>query len=428
VVGSIGAIYKTTDSGTTWVAKTSGTNASLWGVFFVNENTGWAVGTDGCIIKTTDGGDSWEPQVCGFNYIFTDVFFHDENKGWIPMGLGRLLKTTDGGTTWTDQIIAPSTSNGFTSVHFCDQDNGWACGSSGLIMKTNNGGETWTQEETPTQIQFTSVCGTDASAAWVVGPGGVIMKYGEALNVGNLSHHNLNKAITDFNTTEDVILAYYQKDYLDYYKLAEVEVQLDTILHTSDSDLIITLSHSGKTDTLANRRGGNGDNFISTRLFDAATNPISSGSAPFTGDFKPDNPLKSFLGLDPNGEWELRIYDAKAGNSGFLQAWGLKLFFAGITGVVNETEYRKGDFILNQNYPNPYDKNTIISWEQADPAQVVMKVYNFLGQEISILIDKTMSDGHHEVIFDKAGLPEGVYFYQLRAYDFIETKKMVVCR
>ena len=426
VVGSIGAIYKTTDSGITWIAKTSGTNASLWGVFFVNENTGWAVGTDGCIIKTSDGGDSWEPQVCGFNYIFTDVFFHDENKGWIPMGLGRLLKTTDGGTTWTDQIIAPSTSNGFTSVHFCDQDNGWACGSSGLIMKTNNGGETWTQEETPTQIQFTSVCGTDASTAWVVGPGGVILKYGEALNVGNLSHHNLNKAITDFNTTEDVIFAYYQKEYLDYYKLAEVEVLLDTILHTSDADLIITLSHSGITDTLVNRRGGDGDNFISTRLFDAATNLVSSGSAPFTGEFKPDSPLKSFLGLDPNGEWKLSIYDGTTGNTGVLQAWGLKLYFAGITAVENESELNHGDFILNQNYPNPFNKCTTISWFQPTDAHVLLKVYDFTGREIKTLVDCAQAKGEQKVIFDATGLPAGVYFCQLRANGKIESKKMII--
>ena len=428
VVGATGAIYKTTDAGNTWISKTSGTNAALWAIHFVNENIGWAVGTEGNIIKTTDGGENWAAQVSGFSFWLQDVFFFNANRGWIAGGSGRLLKTTDGGTTWTPQLIAPTTMVDFSSVFFLDQNIGWACGSGGLIMKTSDGGLNWVQEEGLSQQGLSEVFFSEVNNGWAVGNGGVILKYGETINTGNLSHHNLNKAITDFNTTEDVIWANYQKEYLDYFKLAEVEVSLDTIIHSSDSDLIITLSHSGITDTLVNRRGGNGDNFIFTRLFDAATNPISSGSAPFTGDFKPDSPLKAFLGLDPNGEWKLRIYDAEAGNSGFLQAWELKLYFAGITGVVNETELRKGDFILNQNYPNPFDKNTIISWEQADWAQVVMKVYNFLGQEISILIDKTMSDGHHEVIFDKAGLPEGVYFYQLRAYDFIETKKMVVCR
>jgi photosystem II stability/assembly factor-like uncharacterized protein len=428
VVGSLGAIYKTTDSGTTWTAKSSGTNASLWAVYFIDENTGWAVGTDGCIMKTTDGGDSWDPQACGFNFLFTDVFFHDENNGWIPGGAGRLLKTTDGGATWTDQIVAPSTSNGFTSVYFCDQDNGWACGSYGLIMKTTNGGVTWTQDETPTQIQLNSVYCTDGSTAWASGTGGTILKYGEEINIGNLSHHNLNKAITDFNTTEDVIFAFYQNEYLDYFKLAEVEVLLDTIIHSSDSDLIITLSHSGITDTLVNRRGGVGDNFISTRLSDAASNPISSGSAPFSGDFKPDSPLKSFLGLDPNGEWKLSIFDGTAGNTGVLQAWGLKLYFAGITGAENEPAPYEGDFALHQNYPNPFTETTTISWQLQEDALIGLKVYDFTGREVKTLVDCEMVNGEHQVIFNAIGLPAGVYFYQLWSNVKVESKKMLLIK
>jgi len=202
-------------------------------------------------------------------------------------------------------------------------------------------------------------------------------------------------------------------------------VLLDTILHTSDSDLIITLSHSGITDTLVNRRGSDGDNFISTRLFDAATNLVSSGSAPFTGEFKPDSPLKSFLGLDPNGEWKLSIYDGTTGNTGVLQAWGLKLYFAGITAVENESELDHGEFILNQNYPNPFNKCTTISWFQPTDAHVLLKVYDFTGREVKTLVDCEMGKGKHQVTFDGSGLSEGVYFVGANALNIFLTKKIV---
>jgi hypothetical protein len=235
-------------------------------------------------------------------------------------------------------------------------------------------------------------------------------------------------SITDFNITEDVIISNYQIQYLDYFKLAEVEVRLDTIMHTSDSDLIITLSHSGITDTLVKRRGGDGDNFISTRLFDAATNPVSSGNAPFTGDFKPDSPLKSFLGLDPNGEWKLSIYDGAAGNTGYLQAWGLKLYFTGFTGNEKEPGSYSGYFTLNRIYPNPFNKSVKITWKLAIQAKVVLNVYDFQGRAIIKLVDEYQSAGDHEVVFNSNGLPPGVYFYQIHVNGISRTNKMAIIK
>jgi hypothetical protein len=293
-------------------------------------------------------------------------------------------------------------------------------------MKTTDGGLIWYQENMQTQTGFSSVYFADNATGWVAGYGGAILKFGDGINSGNLAHNNLNLSITDFNTTEDIIFAYYQKEYLNYYKLVDVEVLLDTISHSSDSDLIITLSHLGITDTLVNRRGGDGDNFINTRLFDASTNPISSGSAPFTGDFKPDIPIKSFLGLDPNGEWKLSIYDDAAGNTGVLQAWGLKLYFTGFTGIKYEPEIFSRLITLSANYPNPFDKITKIKWKLSVSANVVLKVYDFLGREIKTMVDEYQTPGDHESFFNADGLTTGVYFYQIQVDGIIQTKKMVL--
>jgi hypothetical protein len=240
-----------------------------------------------------------------------------------------------------------------------------------------------------------------------------------------LSHHNLNKAITDFNITEDIIFANYQKEYLDYYKLTEVEVLLDTIFHSSDADLIITLSHSGSTDTLVNKRGGDGDNFINTRLFDSSPELLSSGFAPFTGSFKPDSPLSLFAGLDPNGEWKLSVYDGSAGNTGVLKAWGLKLYFAGFTGVENESELIQRGFILNQNYPNPFSATTTISWQLPKRAHVMLKAYDFTGREVKTLMDFEQEKGKYTLNFDASDLPSGIYFVRMSVSDFLMERKII---
>ena len=59
---------------------------------------------------------------------------------------------------------------------------------------------------------------------------------------------------------------------------------------------------------------------------------------------------------------------------------------------------------------------------------VTLKVYNVLGSEITILVKEEKPMGNYEVEFDGRGLPSGVYFYQLKAGNFIQTKKMVLMK
>ena len=89
-------------------------------------------------------------------------------------------------------------------------------------------------------------------------------------------------------------------------------VSLD-ILHTWVSDLEAKLeSPSGKEITLFSEIGGDGDNFIGTVLRDDASLSINDGSAPFSGTFRPEQPLSTFVREDPIGDWTLVISDGIA--------------------------------------------------------------------------------------------------------------------
>lgn len=90
-------------------------------------------------------------------------------------------------------------------------------------------------------------------------------------------------------------------------------------------------------------------------------------------------------------------------------------------------------FVLSQNYPNPFNPTTVMEFEIAQPAKVSLKIYNILGQLVTILVDEEKPAGTYTVYWDgndKNGDPvsSGIYFYKLDAGDFTEVKKMVLIK
>ncbi|MBT8379039.1 MAG: T9SS type A sorting domain-containing protein [Ignavibacteria bacterium] len=96
-----------------------------------------------------------------------------------------------------------------------------------------------------------------------------------------------------------------------------------------------------------------------------------------------------------------------------------------------DTEDEEGElfaFRLEQNYPNPFNPTTKIKFELPDQNRVTLKVYNVLGNEIATLINKDKPSGTYEIEFDATGLPSGIYFYELHAGNFVETRKMILLK
>lgn len=90
------------------------------------------------------------------------------------------------------------------------------------------------------------------------------------------------------------------------------------------------------------------------------------------------------------------------------------------------------EFILEQNYSNPFNPSTVISYRLPVTSTVTLKVYDILGNEIATLVNEEKPAGEYEVEFnassDIRNLVSGIYFYQLRAGDFVQTKKMILLR
>ncbi|MCX6149488.1 MAG: T9SS type A sorting domain-containing protein [Ignavibacteriales bacterium] len=109
--------------------------------------------------------------------------------------------------------------------------------------------------------------------------------------------------------------------------------------------------------------------------------------------------------------------------------------------IVEVEEQKRNDlpeeFALSQNYPNPFNPSTTISYQIAaslNPSQggtlITLKVYDVLGKEVATLVNEEQNAGNYNYTFsiDKNKLPSGIYFYQLKAGSFVETKKFVVLK
>ena len=83
---------------------------------------------------------------------------------------------------------------------------------------------------------------------------------------------------------------------------------------------------------------------------------------------------------------------------------------------------------LYNNFPNPFNPSTKIKYSIPQQSNVVIKVIDILGNEIETLVNEEKQAGTYEITWYAEGLPSGVYFYQLRAGSFVETKKMVLMK
>jgi hypothetical protein len=87
-----------------------------------------------------------------------------------------------------------------------------------------------------------------------------------------------------------------------------------------------------------------------------------------------------------------------------------------------------GQFVLVQNFPNPFNPTTTISYSLPRAGEVSLKIFNLLGEEVATLAFGHREAGTHSIQWDAAGQTSGVYFCRLQEGGFIETKRMLLLK
>jgi hypothetical protein len=114
----------------------------------------------------------------------------------------------------------------------------------------------------------------------------------------------------------------------------------------------------------------------------------------------------------------------------FMDGWyidNIKISKYGVTDV-EDTKQLPTEFLLSQNYPNPFNPSTKIKYSIPQSSNILIKVIDILGNEVATLVNEEKPAGTYEINWNAANLPSGVYFYQLKAGDFIQTKKMLLLK
>ncbi len=85
-------------------------------------------------------------------------------------------------------------------------------------------------------------------------------------------------------------------------------------------------------------------------------------------------------------------------------------------------------FTLSQNFPNPFNPSTVITYQLPISSQVTLKLYDILGREMATLVNEKQNAGSYSVTFDAGKLASGIYFYRLSAGTYVNVKKLVLVK
>jgi probable HAF family extracellular repeat protein len=129
-----------------------------------------------------------------------------------------------------------------------------------------------------------------------------------------------------------------------------------------------------------------------------------------------------YTALDVSSDGQFIVGYGKNGITGKDEGYILDI--SGITSV-DELQINPGSFVLYQNFPNPFNTSTVISYQLPISGQVTLKVYDLFGKEIKTLVNEEKPAGIYEVNFDASKNRPGIYIYKLQAGLFGVTKKMI---
>ncbi|MDP8240653.1 MAG: lamin tail domain-containing protein [Candidatus Hatepunaea meridiana] len=153
-----------------------------------------------------------------------------------------------------------------------------------------------------------------------------------------------------------------------------------------------------------------------------------------------DNAVQDSLIYDDESPWPeeadgfgptIELIDHRFDNS-LAKNWNVSEKPYGTPGSLNSIADKlyepPTEFRLSQNFPNPFNSQTVIRFDLTNSNRVTLTIYNLLGRKVSVLIDEQMNPGYHEAVFNASGLPSGLYIYKIEAGEFIDLKKMVMIR
>ncbi len=368
-------LYKTTDGGQNWVAKNTGlTSMAIYAAAIdpVNPDIVYVgLGEGGGVFKSTDGGTNWKETNNGVElhcpqYLLPVGKVELGGSYVDPARLRNPIGHNYAATPWTNIrsiVIDPTNSSNIFASDFY----------TGVYF-SSNAGETWkTMNEGLTTINVEDMAiSNDGHVLYGATGGGGIFR----LVLGE----NQIPQISSISPSDTGLVEIVKGDSLDF-KVNGYDLDGDTLLYSWLLDEVLIKESINSKYTL-----------------------------------KTD-----MLNL---GQHNLLV-DVSDGDTTISASWEVK--------ILSPTEVLQEDFAslpqsftLMQNYPNPFNPETMIKFGVKESCHVILKVYDILGREVSVLTDKKYKRGYHRVRFQADDLPSGLYLYAIEMGDFKAVLKMLL--
>lgn len=406
-----GYIIATTDGGSNWYYQHYTNNISLHRIQFIDENLGWAVGSNGIFLRTLNGGAAWQEYFISDQWTWA-VYFINQNFGWCGDGTsGYIKKSTDGGLTW--QFYYAQSNARIFDIHFINNSTGWAAGEYGQILRTDNGGLTWQPQSSSTSQQLRDIDFIDENNGWAVGLNGAIV-------------HTTNGGTNWFAQSPGIS-----------NNLFGLSMFNNTIGWVAgDQGIVLFTDNGGGGITPVELTSFVADYFDGAVNLSWATATELNNSGFNVERKTEDGEWNKITFIQGNGTTtETKYYsysDILNDNLSTKLLYRLKqVDFDGSVHYSNEIAIDISiptKFTLKQNYPNPFNPITIINYQLSSKSSVTLKVFDILGNEVETLVQEEKDAGYYQVSFDASSLSSGIYFYMLKADNFVQTRKMILLK
>ena len=431
-------VFLSTDNGTTWTSA----NTPFGGFsHMVQLGTHLFAGTADEVFVSTDNGTSWAStglsEIVNCLAISGINLFTGTGEGCCLGGGGRVFLTTNNGTNWNE--VTPVLESGFKihqvkSLVVSNADLYAGTEIRGIFLSTNNGTswshvseglpwgflplDAWQPRPIDDTIRYAPIeclvksgenlfAGIGEEGFGEIEGGGVFLATNRGTSWTAVNEGLTNKNVHSLLINETHLFAGTDNGVWRRPLVEMIPVELISFTATA-SGKEVTLNWTTATEL-------NNQGFEVQRKF-GSNDFLTVGSIKGNGTTTSPNQYSFVDKLIDGGKYFYRLK---------------QIDFGGTFEYSNviEVEVRVLDkFTLEKNYPNPFNPVTTIGYVLQEKSNAKVTILNSLGEEIAVLVNEEQDKGYHKVEFNGSKLTSGVYFYRLKAGEFISTKKMILLR
>ncbi len=407
-------LFNRTDSSSVFYAGTGGA-----GIYYKNPDTGWQdAGVDSGFCYVMDLQKAYDLHAI---YVGTIEGYSRKYQDTIS----KIFCLPDGDKVRRQFLFPLNLFKEIFSIFVYSKDILFFGGNNG-IYRSLNGGGSW--EQLPYSVKINPVC----SIICPENSSGIFA----GTQIDPDDYHGIYKS-TDMGDTWTNTCRGLYNEFIDIQKICYNPLNPKTMYAANITGLLKSMD-GGETWTIIDENLIYTDDAVNTvtvhpvdtnRVYIAGRNVYFSENAgsnwrPFYSRVPVGSGIINDIAVDPLEPD--KIYIATSGN-GLLSYKGIE------TSVEKENPIAPQQFVLYNNYPNPFNPETIIKYDLPEADHVTLQIYDIRGREAATLVNSQQKAGKHEVKWtgrDKYGsrVASGVYFYRIRYRDFTVTRKMVLAR